>query len=1498
MANSYVAAKRNSLILDGPRIPSPDVYRSSPSSPSRSPNRHSRNFSKSFDPLLRDLSPSTTLRAFTAASSSSSGTSSDQLVRSIESASASERSFGARIAQTCKHIRGWYEEVQHWEWPGTFEPPPESDRAATRIRLLDSHRRATPQVDHGSNAGESEFWGSLPREVVISHEQRVEEIRDALEELEVEELKDHVLNAHTKPKSLQSAYDAIDRAGGMATNLQRLDDFTALITATILQALPYLSHLNKLLNSWSVRLVVLRKVPGFLSELHVVQQEIETSWSTMACNMANDQLDATDLRTIFERLHATLGRKVSKLGARLDSVLDDLEGREETLPDDWIDNFETLEASYGEWVMHTQREVMTRDLGLSGTTHQEPITKPMSGNAGTPAAAEYSSDRDAARGLLPSQQPGIGLGLALNGHIYSATADHATSTADHTTESVNRVENVSTPTDMAESPILGTMSMARFDSRDDEDGTDSDREPSSAVSSVLRDDKELLRRSVPPLPEVDLSRSARLQTSQNSSANRSRYLPIVVGYDEKEVVVVPSSTHQIDSRDHSIPSNIDGPSISELPSPQRYPRDRSVSELPSPQTHQRNRSISSTVGASPALEDVPQRSSSNNVRARAAFLNGGLEQTQTLQRANAAAPVRPFEHASSAFTKLFNRANAAQHSRSNSGSSRSSSLRKGLGIGGRKEPGKLAERSSASNSSLHSANSSQSYAEPPITARPVMAELEAAPLSGSERSPRASHTGVTTSTADLPHRDAFVTPETQFGFEPSTGESRSTIESSWSSPPVPTFPENWPLPQRLNENETVSPSKTIDTGHFERMFVDSLPTSPEIGQIRLDPMDTSSELRPATGSRRSSPKRTSADQDRGENDYTNVTASSRPRHVPIMAQKTLAVDKVLSPVTTPGSFISNLSTPDVQSASAAGYFKSKEVTTPPPNSRRYSPSAADHGNRDDKPLEKSGDDVHEQYAQSRPKRASVASIENFARSALKTIDIPEPSRRTSTSSNSPSSPFHSTSSPIARGQALIEEAPVLESTPGDTSPTIKSSVLGNHIAESEAPPLNLAMHKRRKDLVVEASPSASKDEPISLTTPVKMSKHKKSLSNTEQLDRHVSRVLSSLPNRIRFTPLESENPMTPEPIKGLHNSSNIGSLRNRPTIMSKFARRPSGSSPGLTLSPAKVDEKARKSKASADPEVKLYHLSQEGERQPIKLYVRLVGEGERVMVRVGGGWADLGEYLRQYAEHHGHRTVSDGRVEVSSVEKAKPGYGTSGSAAKRTPISRPGSVLDQRPTSRISNRRRSSLAAVQQPFNTRPESPAMVFAMDNYNYNHTPTRPSTATTTTSSNGGDHATKTQGTPTSLTLSLSTTSISKPNSRPSTADGLGPLSQPFPFFSSSSSPSSAAVAAAPSSSWSGTEIGLAGPASSRAKKSKKDRLSGATGGVRPRDEQQRELDEHKARWVEDMIDRAKAASVEKISKSRKVDEMAGGAGQWGSIGQVGGTRRVVFKRSGGM
>lgn len=89
------------------------------------------------------------------------------------------------------------------------------------------------------------------------------------------------------------------------------------------------------------------------------------------------------------------------------------------------------------------------------------------------------------------------------------------------------------------------------------------------------------------------------------------------------------------------------------------------------------------------------------------------------------------------------------------------------------------------------------------------------------------------------------------------------------------------------------------------------------------------------------------------------------------------------------------------------------------------------------------------------------------------------------------------------------------------------------------------------------------------------------------------------------------------------------------------------------MSPVKLEhDRAQRHARYGDSDIKLYHLTQPGQAKPIKLFVRRVGEnGERLMVRVGGGWADLGEYLRQYADHHARRVVStEGKIEALGIQ--------------------------------------------------------------------------------------------------------------------------------------------------------------------------------------------------------------------------------------------------------
>jgi len=178
----------------------------------------------------------------------------------------------------------------------------------------------------------------------------------------------------------------------------------------------------------------------------------------------------------------------------------------------------------------------------------------------------------------------------------------------------------------------------------------------------------------------------------------------------------------------------------------------------------------------------------------------------------------------------------------------------------------------------------------------------------------------------------------------------------------------------------------------------------------------------------------------------------------------------------------------------------------------------------------------------------------------------------------------------------------------------------------------------------------------------------------DQLTARISSILTNIPAHIRL----ASGPEADAPEVVLSEEQTVAKQRGA-TTQALHPIRPRSATPSITLAPA--FSKTSKSKShNSDSDIKLYHLHQPGKDAPIKLYVRLVGEnGERVMVRVGGGWADLGEYLKEYASHHGRRSVSDGRFEIKGLA---PGQGSATlatlagrSSGRTTPISRPESPV-------------------------------------------------------------------------------------------------------------------------------------------------------------------------------------------------------------------------------
>jgi len=340
-------------LLDQAESVQPSMQQNQSRSSPRPPKR--RNTSPPFDieDGFRDLSPATTLRTIFASSESALHLprSEVKLMESIETASSVEKAFGKKVAESSKLLRIWCNEIEAWPWNDDFEVP--QSEGDTENHETASRDLVDCLVDADSTSNNS-FRGSLPAQQVVSYEERLDAVRDELADLDIEEQKTHVLHTHMQKGTSNLPHIPTDSPSGFGyVNLDRL---TALITETILQALPYYSRLMSLMDMWSVRLAVLRQIPVFLKELDDAQKALDAAW--IAIGARQDRISGRGMFIeSLESIRNGLGEKLSILGQRIDTMLDMIEGCEETLPDKWIDLVEEFEIDYRSWTVAAQAKV-------------------------------------------------------------------------------------------------------------------------------------------------------------------------------------------------------------------------------------------------------------------------------------------------------------------------------------------------------------------------------------------------------------------------------------------------------------------------------------------------------------------------------------------------------------------------------------------------------------------------------------------------------------------------------------------------------------------------------------------------------------------------------------------------------------------------------------------------------------------------------------------------------------------------------------------------------------------------------------------------------------------------------------------------------------------------------------------------------------------------------------------------------------------------------------
>ena len=320
--------------MDRPQPVADDHYESEPQllapsfAISRKPSRREQLTHNEINPLLANLSPSSTVEALAATGAVSVEEKGrwSSLENSVALASTSERAWAIKVSLARQKLIKWHEELSNWPWSHKNPSGFEELLPAYRLRI-----------------SKEEFWGGIPARVALHYEERVEAIRDDMETLEVEDLKDYVRNMF-----LGGQYES-------------LSDLTSLMTEEIVQSLPTLSRLNSLLRDWSNRLLILRQTPTFLRDMDAGEKSMASAWKAIVKpdeSVTFSKLGIT--REVFLQIQADLQARIARLARQVDNMLD-LDEKDE-LPSRWASRMDELEKEYSAWVVEAGELVLNTEL--------------------------------------------------------------------------------------------------------------------------------------------------------------------------------------------------------------------------------------------------------------------------------------------------------------------------------------------------------------------------------------------------------------------------------------------------------------------------------------------------------------------------------------------------------------------------------------------------------------------------------------------------------------------------------------------------------------------------------------------------------------------------------------------------------------------------------------------------------------------------------------------------------------------------------------------------------------------------------------------------------------------------------------------------------------------------------------------------------------------------------------------------------------------------------
>ncbi|KAJ5203877.1 uncharacterized protein N7498_004756 [Penicillium cinerascens] len=1149
---------------------------------STSPERNPGSLYPKIDPLLSNLSPESTLHALTSTEAvpSNESFSHDVLSRSISQVSPAERALGIRAAIAAQDLNFWYKEVQSWTWPkhneakagkGFIPPiqPRVGDKAAGSSSLLPP------------GSAEVEYYGSLQAEVVEEYEKRIEEIRDGMDNLNVEELKEHVLNAHIPSRSRPSSSTSTVSVPPPLSYVQ-LSDFTAVVTATILRALPFLSRLTSLLSTWDVRLLVLRQVPGLLRELKLLRSALDSSFH--ALRTSNPSQSSRDLlsKAHLRDEHVKLEFAVVAVGRRMDRALDALEGRQDSLPESWIDDLEKIESDFAEWVVEAEKYQLR---------------------------SEWLRSKEQARDTEAKEEPHLELSKEIQ--FETAPAENASASSDMQWPShVDAIKEelkpdvrVSTTSDLKQ-PQPGTGDTAP---------TSTEEEPAFPPVSEL---------IIPPTGPTD-------------------YEVEKLCVDQLEQRPASQSTVYV-AEDLETPTQASFFSDLSVETPRLSPAHVPLPETPDLEDKENipPAFVQQRVSLSPTQQSIPKPSALNEHHIdEDPFIQKSIDSHVVQTKEESAIPVKssiqPKPHivGYDGFVDSL----AKEHDKDMDALDALYQLDQPLA----KDASTTAADAMVKLTSREPKSRGTSAAAKEVDS----SESSISGLEVSDGPKKGSGHGTGLSAQHLPVGPGRAQP-TNSVTEPAKPKSQSTSENVPQRPNSSRKPLQSPIKLAKSRPGKLNLDKTAHTPHARR------PSTESVGSLLSDNsslISSSDAPEPQTGS--------SNDQ----------LTPSRPEFAPSQPVKSLG-DHMLRK-----DRLLHLENRSVSSRSA--FDPNRSVSLPLERfikeklafelDNRVAPDMIDlesaaKGSVSAK-LSRDGPStptpqVPLRASSRRPALGRGKSVSDLKASAQNTRNVDQNLK-----------PF---------GQNTAQRAVQHQEQP-------KSMRLRKRLTAH--PSLESLGVKKRELTYVEEDESEMTDVGSRASSPNKLLR-----KSRDHLDEKINSILNMLPGRIHLVDPNNEADTS--------SSSSSMDRKMRDRYLSESPHGPPSRSitpaPSMTLMPAA----RRRSSYAHKPEdscVKLYHLHHGGQAAPTRLFVRTVGEeGQRVMVRVGGGWADLGEYLREYLIHHGRRKVSETpRVEVQGLApRTSPGYSPSNmltpgappyiTSGRATP-SRPPSVLSARPPSSL-----------------------------------------------------------------------------------------------------------------------------------------------------------------------------------------------------------------------